>query len=107
LAAVDSGQSLDDFRNFLRRASAGEIPATVEQLFEDISQRSQQLTDLGLVRYVECADATLAAQIANDSRTKKYCHLAGDRHLVIPQDLETRFRSALRKLGYTLPLNRS
>lgn len=107
LAAVDSGQPLDDFRDYLRRASVGEIPATVEQLLDDISQRSQQLTDLGLVRYVECADATLAMQIAHDSRTKKYCQLAGDRHLVVPQESDTRFRNALRKLGYTLPPNRS
>jgi predicted esterase len=58
-----------------------------------------------MARLVVCHDATLAAQIAHDSRTKKYCQLAGDRHLVVPLDQETRFRNGLRKLGYSLPLS--
>ena len=45
----------------------------------------------------------LATLIANDSRTKPFCLLAGERHLAVPVEGETRFRSALRKLGYGLP----
>ena len=52
---------------------------------------------------IECADAVLATLIANDSRTKPFCLLAGDRWLAVPMESEPRFRSALRKLGYGLP----
>jgi hypothetical protein len=54
-------------------------------------------------RLIECADAVMAALIANDSRTQPFCLRAGERHLVVPAESEARFRSALRKVGYSLP----
>jgi hypothetical protein len=105
LKAAEAGHSLQEFQTFLQQASAEALPSTVEQFLEDCRQRSESLQDLGMARLVVCHDATLAAQIAHDSRTKKYCQLAGDRHLVVPLDQETRFRSGLRKLGYSLPLS--
>ncbi len=57
----------------------------------------------GAVWLIECADKALAVLIANDSRTKSYYQLAGDRSLTVPLDSETRFRNALRKLGYIIP----
>jgi hypothetical protein len=61
------------------------------------------LQDLGTARLIECNDPALAVLIANDSRTKKYCFLAGERRLVVPLESETRFHRALQKLGYSLP----
>ncbi|HUM89999.1 MAG TPA: hypothetical protein PLM32_01285, partial [Candidatus Competibacter sp.] len=58
---------------------------------------------VGTARLIECADTVLATLIANDSRTKPYCLLAGDRYLAVPAESEARFRGALRKLGYGLP----
>jgi hypothetical protein len=78
----------------------------VEQFFADCRSRSQSLQDQGMARLIECADATLAVQIAHDSRTKRYCQLAGERHLVVLLDDETRFRNGLRKLGYSLPMSK-
>ena len=52
---------------------------------------------------VECADAVLVTLIANDSRTKPFCLLAGERHLAVATESEALFRGALRKLGYSLP----
>ncbi len=104
LSAIADGRSLDQFCSFLEQASLDQLPDTVQQLFEDLQARSKSLVDKGLVRLIECADATLATQIANDSRTKKYCSLAGDRQLIVEMNHETRFRNALKKLGYTLPL---
>ncbi|MFO1421444.1 MAG: hypothetical protein U1F59_11030 [Candidatus Competibacteraceae bacterium] len=65
--------------------------------------RVRSLKATGTARLIECADAVLATLIANDSRTKPYCLLAGDRCLAVPVESEARFRSALRKLGYGLP----
>ncbi|PZO45288.1 MAG: hypothetical protein DCF17_02030 [Shackletoniella antarctica] len=106
LKAAEAGHSLQEFYDFLTQASAEALPQTVEQFFADCRSRSQSLQDQGMARLIECADATLAALIAHDSRTKKYCQLAGERHLVVLLDDETRFRNGLRKLGYSLPMSK-
>ncbi len=105
LKAAEAGHALKEFQDFLTQASAEAFPKTVEQFFKDCLSRSQSLQDKGIARLIECADATLAALIAHDSRTKKYCQLAGENHLVVLLDQETRFRNGLRKLGYSLPLH--
>ncbi|MEM9092573.1 MAG: hypothetical protein AAGC93_28055 [Cyanobacteria bacterium P01_F01_bin.53] len=105
LKAAEAGHSLKEFQGFLNKASAEAFPKTVEQFFEDCLSRSESLQDQGIARLIECADATLATLIAHDSRTKKYCQLAGKKHLVVLLDQETRFRNGLRKLGYSLPLS--
>ncbi|MGG7055189.1 hypothetical protein [Nitrosomonas sp. ANs5] len=104
LKAAEAGHALQEFFDFLSLASAEALPNTVEQFFADCRSRSQSLQDLGIAKLIACADATLAAQIAHDSRTKKYCQLAGERHLVVLLDQETRFRNGLRKLGYSFPM---
>lgn len=104
LKAAEAGHSLQEFYDFLTQASAEALPKTVAQFFEDCRSRTESLQAQGVARLIECADTSLAALIAHDSRTKKYCQLAGDRHLVVPLDQETRFRNGLRKLGYSLPM---
>ncbi len=104
LSSLAAGHSLSDLRQLLHQASQEALPDTVEQFLTDLETRSQGLKDRGTARLIECTDPTLATLIAHDSRTKKYCILAGDRHLVVPTEGETRFRNALRKLGYTIPL---
>ncbi|MEO0646716.1 MAG: hypothetical protein AAFZ17_11255, partial [Cyanobacteria bacterium J06650_10] len=103
LKAAEAGHSLKEFQGFLNQASAEAFPKTVEQFFEDCLSRSESLKDQGIARLIECADATLATLIAHDSRTKKYCQIAGEKHLVVLLEQETRFRNGLRKLGYSLP----
>ena len=103
LQAIESGQALSVLRELLDSRSVDPLPETVNHFFEDITRRTQSLRDEGTAQLIECVDAALAAMIANDTRTKRYCLLAGDRHLVVPAKSETRFRTALRKLGYSLP----
>ena len=103
LAALEDGREVATLREFLTAGNTGPLPETVEQFLTDAGQRARQLRDGGPARLIECADPALAALIANDSRTKRYCLLAGERHLAVFASDETRFRSALRKLGYTLP----
>ena len=40
--------------------------------------------------------------IANDTRTRKHCLRAGERHLVVAASSEAAFRRALRDAGYLL-----
>ncbi|MBN2451500.1 MAG: hypothetical protein JXR77_14000 [Lentisphaeria bacterium] len=105
LAAIEAGRSVRELREFLTARSADPLPKTVLRLFEDVEQRSMCLHDKGLARLVECSDPALAALIANDTRTRKLCLPAGDRHLVVPAASETAFRRGLRDLGYLLPSN--
>jgi hypothetical protein len=93
---------MEELREFLTARSAGALPDTVARLFDDAAERCTKVYDGGLARLVECADSALAALIANDTRTRKYCLRAGERHLVVPAASEAAFRRALRDAGYLL-----
>jgi hypothetical protein len=103
LAALDAGRELAEFIGFLAGCAENELPAALDTLLDDINRRASQLTDLGHVRVIECADAALATLITRDRATRSLCRLVGDRHLAVPLDTELKFRTALRKLGYVMP----
>lgn len=102
-AAIENGYPLAEFTEFLEARSIEPLPQTVQQFLTDVTERSNSLQDLGTVKLIECTTAHLALLIANDSRTKKFCQLAGDRTLAVQLSQETKFRSALRQMGYVLP----
>ena len=104
LAAVEEGRPIDEIREFLSARSSVEIPDTVTRLLDDVAERSTKVRDQGLARLVECADSALAALIANDSRTRKHCMLAGERHLVVRASSEAAFKRRLRKVGYLVTM---
>ncbi len=104
LSAVEEGHTVTQLREFLQARSGNELPETVNQFLADIEERGNSLRDRGQARLIECADTALAVLIANDSRTKKLCFLAGEKHLVVPIESETKFRNAVKKLGYSIPL---
>jgi hypothetical protein len=102
LQAIEAGRQMEEIREFLTARSGEALPGTVARLLGDVAERTTKVHDRGLARLVECADAALAALIANDTRTRKHCMLAGDRHLVVAASSETAFRRALRDAGYLL-----
>lgn len=102
LAAVEEGKQVEELREFLIARSGAAIPDTVARLLDDVAERSTRIQDRGLARLIECADSALAALIANDTRTRKHCLRAGERHLVVPASSEAAFRRALRDVGYLL-----
>jgi hypothetical protein len=104
LAAVEEGRPIDEVREFLTARSSVAIPDTVARLLDDVAERSTKVQDQGLARLVECADPALAALIANDSRTRKHCMLAGERHLVVPASSEAAFKRTLREVGYLVAM---
>ncbi len=105
LAVVEEGRPIDEVRDFLTARSSVTIPDTVARLLDDVAERSTKIHDQGLARLVECADPALAALIANDSRTRKHCMSAGERHLVVPSSSETAFKRALREVGYLVAMD--
>jgi hypothetical protein len=103
LEALEEGHDITVLAELLVSLSGQPLPETVERFLGDMAARVRSLKSLGTARLIECADAALATLIANDSRTKPFCLLAGERHLAVPAESEARFRSALRKVGYSLP----
>jgi len=102
LSAIEEGRSVPEIHEFLAARSGAALPDTVVRLLEDVSERSGKVRDRGLARLVECADAALATLVADDSRTRRHCMRAGERHLVVLSSSEIAFRRALRDLGYLL-----
>ncbi|MGH2414904.1 MAG: helicase-associated domain-containing protein, partial [Microcystaceae cyanobacterium] len=112
LEAIAQGRTVDELREFLTTNSSEALPQPVVQFLNDFHHRASSLQDLGTARLIRCADASLAMLIANDSRTKAYCFLADQPkaittgqpcYLVVALESETKFRHALKKLGYSLP----
>ncbi len=104
LAAVEEGRPISEVREFLTARSGVAIPDTVTRLLDDVAERGAKIHDRGLARLIECADPALAALIANDSRTKKHCLAAGERHLVVPASSEAAFKRTLREVGYLVAM---
>jgi hypothetical protein len=103
LEALEEGHDITVLAELLVSLGGQPLPETVERFLEDMAARARSLKALGNARLIECADKALATLIANDSRTKPFCLLAGERSLAVPLESEARFRGALRKLGYSLP----
>ena len=111
LEAIDSGRNVRDWQTFLTARSQGPLPRSVQQFIRSVEGRANRLQDLGMARLIRCGDPALAALIASDSRTQPFCFIADHpvntthgqaQYLVVPSDRETKFRNALKKLGYTL-----
>jgi hypothetical protein len=93
-----SGRVLDQHYTL---ALMPEYAATLGVL-DDVAERCMRFYDRGLARLIECGDPALTALIANDTRTRKHCLRAGERHVVVPASSEAAFRRALRQVGYVL-----
>jgi len=104
LATVEEGRPISEVREFLTARSGVTIPDTVTRLLDDVADRSTKIHDRGLARLIECADPALATLIANDSRTRRHCMLAGERHLVVPASSEAAFKRTLREVGYLVAM---
>lgn len=100
LQAAEQGVDIDQVGSFLEERNKGDLPQPVCVLLEDARERARKVQSLGDAWLLECADSPLAHLIANDSKLKNLCLLAGDRHLVILKENEDAFRKALRDLGY-------
>jgi len=103
LEAVEQGHAIGRMEAFLRARSSSEIPDSVQIFFREAADRASRLTDLGAARLIEAQDEMLAQLIANDSSLRAMCLLAGERHIVVPEENESAFRRALHRLGYGLP----
>ncbi|GIK42700.1 MAG: hypothetical protein BroJett011_65330 [Chloroflexota bacterium] len=102
LKAVEEGHAVADLQVFLQAKSGDALPDNVGIFFQELADRATQLQDRGPARLIEAKDAALAHLIANDSRLRSLCMVAGERHLVVAAENETAFRRLLRELGYAV-----
>jgi hypothetical protein len=100
LEAVEQGRTMADIVAFLKAKAQGPLPQTIAVNLAETAQRLEQLTDRGPARLLEVQDPIVAKLIANDSRLRSLCMLAGERHLVVLAENEKAFRRGLREMGY-------
>ena len=103
LRALEESRSIDEFYAFLASKADQPLPVEVEQFFDDAKNRSEAMEEIGSARLIRCRTPALAKMIASDPLTRKFCMLAGERELVVPEKLEAKFRRALFKQGFVLP----
>ena len=101
--AVEYGYDIAELETFLSEGDDQPLPESVESLIKKVGTQANALKIKGSAILIECADADTAAKIAQNDITGKLCMLAGKKHLVLT-GTEKAFRSALRKLGYGMPL---
>ncbi|PZV15657.1 MAG: hypothetical protein DCF20_09735, partial [Pseudanabaena sp.] len=103
LTAIEDGHQVAELKQVLEQNSSEPLPESAQEFLNMASEKASGLRDLGDARLIECASSHLAASIANDPLTKKYCQLVGSRALVVLATHEGKFRKALRQIGYALP----
>ncbi len=102
LKTAETGQKVADIETFLKAKSGSNLPDTITLFFKETAERLSSLLDRGDARLIEAKDEALAQLIANDSKLRSLCMVAGNHYIVVPRDNEAAFRRTLRKLGYGL-----
>ena len=100
ISCLEKGHKLDNIIRFLTIYCENRLPDTIVTFFEDLSYKTTSLKSFGEAKLIECENQKLALTFANDSDTKRYCQLAGDRSLVYLLKDEKKFLKGLRKKGY-------
>ena len=103
LAAIESGHPAKELREFLASRDDQPLPEKVEGFLRNTERRARALALRGTGLLIQCADASLAALLADNDRTAKFCLRAGERNLVVPSQYEDAFRKAIHELGYGMP----
>jgi len=103
LTAIEDGHQVAELMQVLEQNNGEPLPASVQEFLKTAVDKAQAFRDLGEAKLIECASSHLAALIANDPLTKKYCQLVGSRALVVLSIHDGKFRKALRQIGYALP----
>ncbi|MEU4174057.1 helicase-associated domain-containing protein [Streptomyces sp. NPDC026589] len=103
LAALGTGRTLRELREFLTDRSDHVLPDTVSTLLADVEARSGRLTDQGPVHLIECTDRALSLLLAGDRRLRTLCTPLGELHLAVRPDDLPAFRKRVQDCGYVLP----
>ena len=100
LEGVENGLDLDQFGQFLSEQADQPLPEPVEALFRAIRAQANALSRVGPALIYECRDEATRRATAQHPEMADLCQPVGDRRLVVPANLESRFRETLRTIGY-------
>jgi len=103
LEALEGGLTIDEIERFLRAKASHDLPDPLTTLLQETAERASALLDRGEAQLIEVNSAALAQMLAQGTRLRNHCMLAGERHIVIPPESRTAFRRELHKLGYAMP----
>ena len=101
LTAVNNGDNLGDIRATLEEGSSGEFSRELEQLFEDVAQRSTAFVDIGQTTLLAC-NLEFRKQVLTHKKLSNLCLPAGNKHLVILPGKEKMFAKALEAIGFII-----
>jgi hypothetical protein len=71
----------------------------------DLGARAETVQRVEEAFLVELASETDAALIAHDSEARKYCRLAGAKHVALAKRNYRAFRNTIKKLGSSFPMS--
>jgi hypothetical protein len=103
IAAIERGHDAAQLQAFLQERDSQPLPEQVENFLRTCSKQGKAMKVLAASLLIECVDAATADLIAGHKQTAGLCMRAGERHLVVRQDQESKFRKSARQLGYGIP----
>ncbi|MES2264538.1 MAG: hypothetical protein V4724_39070 [Pseudomonadota bacterium] len=103
VAAIERGHDSAQLAAFLQARDSQPLPVQVDSFLRTCQKQGRALKVLAASLLIECIDAQTADLIAGHKETAGLCLRAGERHLVVQQEHEARFRKAARQVGYGMP----
>ena len=97
--AIERGQNIDAFSDFLRNAHKDALPETVEGFLITTKSEATALQSLGEAFLYNCRDVQTTLMILEYKTLKKICHRYGDTQLVVPAAHLPKFQKQVRALG--------
>lgn len=105
MSALTGGESLAEIRTTLAAASAAGLSTELDQLFQEVEQRSTAFVEVGRATLIECSQE-LRKHILTDKKISRLCMPAGDRYLVTLPGKEKLLAEAFAALGYPIAVAR-
>ncbi len=100
MLAIERGFDGQQLIDFLQERDEQPLPQQVEHFVRTNQSQGQALRVVATSLLLECADAHIARKIATHPDSKGLCLLAGERHLVVRCEFESRFRDVVHRQGW-------
>ena len=100
MLALERGFDGQQLIDFLQARDEQPLPQQVEVFVRTNQKQGQALRLVGTSLLLECADGHIARKIASHPDSKGLCLLAGERHLVVRCEHESRFRDVVHMQGW-------
>ena len=98
LLAVQEGDTTKNIKKFIKKIISGKLNNSFIQLFNEVEDRSGQITLKGKASLLEC-HSQIRKQILIDSKLSRLCLPAGEHHIIILPGKDQFFAKHLKALG--------